>query len=85
MNRAIERLLQPEPMIGRFHVAIDEDGEPADWDCAVARFLLTVTAQGSSASAVAPVGQPSAAIPLLAPSECSGLNLLANSCAVQGI
>jgi hypothetical protein len=85
MGKAIESPLQRDGMIGRFHVAIDEDGEPADWDCAVARFLLAVTARDPSASAVAPAEQPSAAIPLLEPHEYSGLNLLPDSCTVQGI
>jgi hypothetical protein len=85
MGKAIERLAQPDTMVGRFQVAIDEDGEPADWDCAVARFLLAVTVRHSSASAVAPAGKPSAAIPPLEPHECSGVNLLPNTCMVQGI
>ena len=46
MNKAIERPPQREEMIGRFQMAIDEDGEPVDWDSAVARFLLAVTARG---------------------------------------
>jgi hypothetical protein len=85
MGKAIERLAQPDTMVGRFQVAIDEDGEPADWDCALARFLLAVTARDYSASAVPPAEQPSPAIPLLEPHEYSGLNPLPDSCMVQGI
>jgi hypothetical protein len=85
MGKAIERPLQPDAMIGRFHVAFDDDGEPADWDCTVARFLLAVTARDSSASAVAPTERASAAISLLEPHRYSGLNLLPDSCMVQGI
>ena len=85
MNKAIERPPQREEMIGRFQMAIDEDEEPVDWDSAVARFLLAVTARGSSTSAVAPAVQPSAAIPPLEPNEYFGLNLISDSCMVQGI
>ena len=85
MNKAIERPPRREEMTGRFQMAIDEDGEPVDWDSAVARFLLAVTARGSSTSAVAPAVQPPAAIPLLEPNEYSGLNFASDSCMVQGI
>ena len=82
MNKAIKRPPQREEMTGRFQMAIDEDGEPVDWDSAVARFLLTVTARGFSTSVVVPAGQPSAAIPPLEPNEFSGLNLISDSCMV---
>ena len=85
MNKAIERPPRREEMIGRFQMAIDEDGEPVDWDSAVARFLLAVTARDSSTSAIASAGQPLAAIPLLEPNEYSGLNSVSDSCMVQGI
>ena len=85
MNKAIERPPRREEMIGRFQMAIDEDGEPVDWDSAVARFLLAVTARGSSTSAVAPAGQPSAAIPPREPNVYTGLNFASDSCMVQGI
>jgi len=61
MNKAIERPPQREEMTGSVQMAIDEDGEPVDWDSAVARFLIAVTARGSSASVVTPAGQPSVA------------------------
>ena len=82
MNKAIKRLPQWEEMTGRFKMAIDEDGEPVDWDSAVARFLLAVTARGVSTSVVVPAGQPSAAIPPMEPNEFSGLNLISDSCMV---
>ena len=82
MNKAIERLPQREEMTGRFQIAIDEDREPVDWDSAVARFLLAVTARGFSTSVVVPAGQSSAAIPPLEPNKFSGLNLLSDSCMV---
>ena len=85
MNKAIERPPQREEMTGRFQMAIDEDGEPVDWDSAVARFLLAVTARGFSTSAVVPAGQWSAASPLLEPNVYSGLNFASDSCMVQGI
>ena len=85
MDKAIERLLRPDAMVGRFQVAIDEEAEPADWDCALARFLLTATARNPSASAVAPTERASAAIFLLEPHGYSGLDLLPDSCMVQGI
>jgi hypothetical protein len=85
MNKAIERPRQQEEMIGRFQMTIDADGEPVDWDSAVARFLLAVTARSSSTLAVAPAGQPSAAISLLELNEYSGPNFISDSCMVQGI
>jgi hypothetical protein len=85
MNKAIERPPQQEKMTGRFQMAIDEDGEPVDWDSTVARFLLAVTTRGFSASVVAPARQPSAAIPPLEPNELSGLNLSFDSCIVYEI
>ena len=85
MNKASERPHQREELIGHFQMAIDKDGEPVDWDSAVARFLLAVTARGSSTSVVASAVQPSAASPLLEPNEYSGLNFISDSCMVQGI
>ena len=85
MNKAIERPPQREEMIGPFQMAIDEDGEPVDWDSAVARFLLAVTARGFSTSVVVPAGQPSATIPPLEPNEYTGVNFASGSCMVQGI
>ena len=85
MNKTIERPPQREEMIGRFQTAIDEDGEPVDWDSAVARFLFAVTSRGSSTSAVAPAVQPSAEIPPLKPNVYSGLNSISDSCMPQGI
>ena len=85
MNKTIERPPQREEMIGCFQMAIDEYGEPVDWDSAVARFLLAVTARGFSTSVVVPAGQSSAAIPPLEPNEYSGLNFISDSFMVQGI
>ena len=85
MNKAIKRPPQREETIGRFQTAIDEEGEPVDWDSAVARFLLAVALRGPSTSAVTPAGQPSVAIPPLEPNVCSGLNFASDSCMAQGI
>ena len=85
MNKAIKRLPQREEMTGRFQMVIDEDGEPVDWDSAVARFLLVVTARGFSTSAIAPAVQPPAASLLPESNEYSGLNFISDSCMVQGI
>jgi hypothetical protein len=85
MGKAIERPLQPDAKVGHFYVAIDENGEPADWDSAVAKFLLAVVARHSSASGVGSAKQPSGAAPLLEPHEYSGLNPLPDSCTVQGV
>jgi len=82
MGKTIERPLPPDAMSGRFSVGIDENGEPADWDSAVARFLLAVMAQHSSASDVAPAERPAAAIPLLEQNEYSGLSPLSGSCMI---
>ena len=64
MNKAIERPPRREEMTGRFQMAIDEDGEPVDWDSAVARFLLAVTAGfldiGRRSCRAAASGNPSA-------------------------
>ena len=85
MGKAIERPLQPAAIVGRFYVTIDGNGEPADWDSAVARFLLAVMARHSSAPGVGPAKQPSAVAPLPEPREYSGLNPLPDSCTVQGV
>ena len=53
MTKASETLLDPDVIPGRFHVMVDKDADPADWDRAVARFLLAGPAGGSSASATA--------------------------------
>ncbi len=84
MGKATERPVPPDAVVGRFQVAIDEDTEPVDWDCAVARFLLAVTARAPSASAVVPANQPSAAIPLAALDEHPGLETRPDSCIALG-
>jgi hypothetical protein len=54
MTKASEPLRRrPNTITGRFHVMVDKDADPADWDRAVARFLLAGPAGGSSASATA--------------------------------
>ena len=68
-----------------FGKVIGENGEPADWDRAVAKFLLAVMARHSSVSGVGSAKQPSAVAPLLEPHEYSGLNPLPDSCTVQGV
>ena len=85
MGEAIERPLPADERIGRLYMAIDEDEEPVDWDCAVARFLLAVTARESWASGAARAGQPSLATPLLVPNEGSGLNSLPDCCTLQEV
>jgi hypothetical protein len=40
MTKAREPLLDPDAIPGRFRVMVDKDADPADWDRAVARFLL---------------------------------------------
>jgi hypothetical protein len=85
MGKSIEGPLPANARMGRFYVAIDEDEGPVDWDCAVARFLLAVTARESWAPAAARAGQPSLASPLLVPNECSGLNSLSNCCTLQEV
>ncbi len=85
MGKAIERPVPPDAMVGRFQVAIDKDAEPVDWDCMLARFLLAVAVRKPSASGLAPPEHKSAAIPLMAPSQYSGLNLPSDSCVVEGI
>jgi hypothetical protein len=85
MGKAIERPVPAARRIGRFYVAIDQNEEPVDWDCAVARFLLAVRASKSRASATALVGQPSLAPPPLVPNGCSGPNLLLDCCGLQRV
>jgi hypothetical protein len=53
MIKASEPLLDPDAIPSRFHVMVGKDADLADWDRAVARFLLAGPAGGSSASATA--------------------------------
>jgi hypothetical protein len=85
MGKAIEQPLPADTRIGRLHMAIDLDEEPVDWDCAVAKFLLAVTACDSWASAAGRAGQPSLATPVLVRNECSGLNSLSDCCTPQEV
>jgi len=85
MGKTIDRPVSAATSIGRFYVAIDQDEDPVDWDCLVARFLLAVTARESRASATALAGQPSLAPPPRVPNECSGPNLLLDCCGLQRV
>jgi hypothetical protein len=85
MGKAIERPLAADARIGRFYITVDQDEEAVDWDCAVARFLLAVTAHDSWASPAARAGQPSLTPPLPVQNERSGRNSLADCCGLQGL
>lgn len=85
MGKAIERPVPAATRIGGFYMAIDQDEDPVDWDCALARFLLAVTARESRVSAAPLAGQPSLEPPLLVPNECSGPNSLLDCCGLQGV
>lgn len=62
MTKTSEPLLDPDAITGRFHVMVDKDADPADWDRAVARFLLAGPTDESSVSAFAPAEQTSVSI-----------------------
>lgn len=78
MSEVIEVLLRPNSIGDRFRVVIDEDEEPVDWDCAVARFLLSATGRDSPASIAAPVDQLTAAVSVWERREHTGLTVLPN-------
>jgi hypothetical protein len=85
MGKTVERPVPAATRIGRFCVAIDQNEGPVDWDCAVAKFLLAVTARESWASVAGRAGQPSLATPVLVRNECSGLNSLSDCCTLQEV
>jgi hypothetical protein len=82
MDKAIERRLKWDEMIGRFRVAIDEEGESVDWDSTVARFLLAVVTRRHSSPIVAPARQPSASIAAPERASHARLSPLSRSCVV---